>query len=517
MDLIIIEAPGKLRRIYELSRLAGVDVKVIATLGHLFDNPKKVTTRAIAKVAGEFVEPLRAAVRPDVLRRVEHEISLCSGRILIATDIDREGHVIADDIYHHCQQRGVKNPIYRMKLSSLNLSDFREALEQLSPLSPEDAVPGHARRITDRLITENWSDFANYLPVGRVQTAALSMLQHEPVSLNMISRNVPAIEGGHYHCKMMAPPGKTPADLIKELDSCSPLPLSKSVAEPLQNAPTGDDCIMAVSNELDLTITDAAKLLQDMYEQGLISYHRSMGKGYSDATRSEISTWSIGRGILLCKQENLPSSTPDDVHESVHVLQWEHVDIAKPMALQRSKQEAALAVIARMNISSGILVQRDYADTSSLAHMSSDIEASRQQRILLPWPSQSPQSVTTQKPDQALFRALVKNDIGTASTRPLLVDKLLNSPPKIAYLTPDLQLTGRGLAVLEHAPLALQDRLTSQRIEAILSTPSHQVTELIEEALNLVVAGDEDALSKILEELEELEEQPETSLKMRFR
>ncbi|MFO3796941.1 MAG: hypothetical protein ACK8QZ_06600, partial [Anaerolineales bacterium] len=99
----------------------------------------------------------------------------------------------------------------------------------------------------------------------------------------------------------------------------------------------------------------------------------------------------------------------------------------------------------------------------------------------------------------------------------LLVDKLQNSPPKIAYLTPDLQLTDRGLAVLEHAPLALQDRLTSQRIEAILSTPSPQVTELIEEALNLVVAGDEDALSKILEELEELEEQPETSLKMRFR
>ncbi|WP_421193943.1 toprim domain-containing protein [Aeromonas jandaei] len=514
MDLIIIEAPGKLRRIYELSRQARLSAKVIATLGHLFDNPKQVTIRAIAKSDGEYTEPLRTAVRPDVLRRIEHEISQCSGRILIATDIDREGHVIADDILNHCDRLGIKKPILRMKLSSLNLADFQEALAQLAPLVREDAIPGHARRITDRLITEHWSDFSNYLPVGRVQTAALSMLNEIPVSLHSIHRNIAATAGAPFQCSMAIPPGKTPADLIKELDASPPLPVSKIVTEPLLSPPTGDDCIMAVSTELNLSITDAAKLLQDMYEQGHISYHRSIGKGYSDTTRNQISTWAIGRGILLCKQENLPSSDPADVHEAVHVLHWDDVDITKPFALQRSKQDAALAVIARMNISSGIKVQKEYADTTAISHMSSDIKASRQQRVLLPWAAPTTQSVTAHAPDQALFSALVNNGLGTASTRPLLVDKLLNATARTAYLTPDLQLTTKGLAILEQAPPALQDRITSQKIEAILSSPSERITELVEAALHLVVDGDEDALSKVLDEIDE---QPEQALKMRLR
>ncbi len=216
----------------------------------------------------------------------------------------------------------------------------------------------------------------------------------------------------------------------------------------------------------------------------------------------------------MCKQENLPSSDPADVHEAVHVLHWDDVDITKPFALQRSKQDAALAVIARMNISSGIKVQKEYADTTAISHMSSDIKASRQQRVLLPWAAPTTQSVTAHAPDQALFSALVNNGLGTASTRPLLVDKLLNATARTAYLTPDLQLTTKGLAILEQAPPALQDRITSQKIEAILSSPSERITELVEAALHLVVDGDEDALSKVLDEIDE---QPEQALKMRLR
>ena len=97
-DLVIIEAEGKLRHFYQIFAEIGYKADLFATLGFFLDNPKSFKDTAVRLSSGEFIEPFREPVRPDAYLRLKHTIQSCSGRIVIATDNDHEGHVIASDI-----------------------------------------------------------------------------------------------------------------------------------------------------------------------------------------------------------------------------------------------------------------------------------------------------------------------------------------------------------------------------------------------------------------------------------
>jgi len=503
MDLIVIEAPGKIRRMHEIFESLGLKVDVIATLGHLLDNPRQFSQPAINIENGRFIEPLRTPVRPDVMRRLDLALSSCTGRVLVATDIDREGDVIAHDIATRHRELNCKAPIWRLRLSALSSASLTTALEMLSPIVEADATPGTARRITDRLITEQCSDMGKFLPVGRVQTAALELIERG-ISQTVVTLPLPAEQGIPFSASISIPSGVTPADLIKQLSSQC-VRGTQIITEVMTPPPTGDAALLAVSTQLKIGITESARLLQELYEQGHISYHRSLGTGYSAETRERLSRFAIGRGILAFKAENLALQSALDGHEAVSVLQPELIDLSKPIALQRSKQEAALAVIGRMNIESGILVQREYADTSRLnIPPQCHVTASRQRSPILPW-AQSPSaqhSVSTLAPDQALFKALVANKIGTPSTRPLIVDKLTSDSPYLIH-SGKLLLSEKGLKVLEQAPKPLRDLLTSEQLERQFSNKDESVESLVIEALTLVMHGDNDKLNAIIMELEE--------------
>ncbi|WP_207878330.1 DNA topoisomerase III [Pseudomonas sp. 32_A] len=105
--------------------------------------------------------------------------------LVIATDADREGEMIARELVEHCRYRG---PVQRLWLSALDDASIRKALERL--------LPGHetfnlyhsalGRSRADWLIGMNMSrlftllgrqsGYQGVLPVGRVQTPTLRLV-----------------------------------------------------------------------------------------------------------------------------------------------------------------------------------------------------------------------------------------------------------------------------------------------------------------------------------------------------
>ena len=117
-------------------------------------------------------------------KAVKRLLGECS-ELVIATDADREGEMIARELVEHCRYRG---PIRRLWLSALDDASIRKALAALKPgaetFNLYHAALGRSR--ADWLIGMNMSrlftllgrqsGYRGVLPVGRVQTPTLRLV-----------------------------------------------------------------------------------------------------------------------------------------------------------------------------------------------------------------------------------------------------------------------------------------------------------------------------------------------------
>ncbi|MET1079689.1 MAG: DNA topoisomerase III [Pseudomonas sp.] len=127
-----------------------------------------------------LVKP-RTAAQFKAVKRLLGE----AGELVIATDADREGEMIARELLDHCRYRG---PVQRLWLSALDDASIRKALAALKPgaetFSLYHSALGRSR--ADWLIGMNMSrlftllgrqsGYQGVLPVGRVQTPTLRLV-----------------------------------------------------------------------------------------------------------------------------------------------------------------------------------------------------------------------------------------------------------------------------------------------------------------------------------------------------
>ena len=133
--------------------------------------PDKWKMRVKPKTASQF----------KAVKRLLGEAS----ELVIATDADREGEMIARELVDHCRYRG---PIQRLWLSALDDASIRKALAALKPGSETFNLYHSAlgRSRADWLIGMNMSrlftllgrqsGYQGVLPVGRVQTPTLRLV-----------------------------------------------------------------------------------------------------------------------------------------------------------------------------------------------------------------------------------------------------------------------------------------------------------------------------------------------------
>lgn len=200
MRLFLCEKPSQARDIAEVlgarrraeGCLQGSGVTVTWCIGHLLETAapdaydprfKRWNLADLPIIPAQWKLEVRrqGAAQLRVIRRL---LGACK-ELVIATDADREGEMIAREVLEYCHYRG---PIQRLWLSALDEASIRRALANLRPGSATvnlyQAALGRSR--ADWLIGMNMSrlftllgqqgGYRGVLPVGRVQTPTLRLV-----------------------------------------------------------------------------------------------------------------------------------------------------------------------------------------------------------------------------------------------------------------------------------------------------------------------------------------------------
>lgn len=171
--LVIVESPSKART---LSKILGREYDIQSSVGHIRDLPK---SRLAIDIENGF-EPEYILVRGkgDIARNLRERASV-SGRVLIASDPDREGEAIA---WHLSGILGIDptSPC-RVRMYEITQKGVREAFEKVSSVDMKKVDAQQARRILDRLVGYKlspllWNKIKRGLSAGRVQSAALKII-----------------------------------------------------------------------------------------------------------------------------------------------------------------------------------------------------------------------------------------------------------------------------------------------------------------------------------------------------
>ena len=178
-NLVIVESPTKARTI---GRFLGPDFEVIASMGHIYDLPK---SKLGVDVEKNF-EP-QYELMPDKKKTLDQlkRASKNADRVILATDLDREGEAIA---YHIANAIGSndKSQISNVKFDRIVFHEITkeaidEALKNPRKIDKNLVDAQTARRILDRLVGYKlspllWSKVRRGLSAGRVQSVALRLI-----------------------------------------------------------------------------------------------------------------------------------------------------------------------------------------------------------------------------------------------------------------------------------------------------------------------------------------------------
>ncbi|MFD1043147.1 DNA topoisomerase [Pseudoxanthomonas kaohsiungensis] len=456
-DLFVIEAPGKLRAFNNALRALGHAGEVIATMGHVLDNPKTLRPLQVEVLPdGNVRELARHPLRKNVMRRLQGAISRAT-RVVVATDTDQEGDVIAQDVADLVRSTNPAAGVVRLQSAGIDPASLAAALPQAGELDPHAATAGTARRIADRMLAHAYSDFDRGIYVGRVQTAVLSLVAQGAVSRRVATIPLPAADGSTPFVLSVDVPTRISDDELRELpeqvggiesagsvQTCAALPLN------------GPDALLAMEAELGLTIEGAADLLQQLYEAGEISYPRTESRAFTDYGGQVVARLASARGLLAFRREHLPMAGQlRGAHEAIRPTGTD-VNLIKPLGLRATVAEAALALIGRRAVASGVPVVAEYGQLGQLPAWA---RRGSLRRVVggqaLPWtPSRVAEfRIQTLSPEAALVAAMSSRGIGRPSTIAGHACRLVRR----GLVDEQMQLTGAGARALAVAPPSLQD------------------------------------------------------------
>ena len=176
-SLVIVESPSKAKTI---NKYLGKDFKVVASVGHIMDLPKKGLG---VDVENDF-EPTYEAMpgKEKVVKKIR-EPAKDAETIYVATDPDREGEAIGRHIAEVVTSgRGQsKKSVFRVMFNEITKTAVQEAFEHPGKINDNLVDAQQARRVLDRLVGYKvspllWDKVRRGLSAGRVQTVAVRLV-----------------------------------------------------------------------------------------------------------------------------------------------------------------------------------------------------------------------------------------------------------------------------------------------------------------------------------------------------
>lgn len=172
--LVIVESPAKAKTI---KKFLGSHYTVKASVGHIIDLPK---SKMGVDIDNDF-EPRYITIRGKgpILNEIKKEAKK-SKKILLATDIDREGEAIS---WHLANALNIdEQNSCRIVFNEITKSAIKNAVKNPQKIDLNLVNAQQARRVLDRLVGYNlspllWKKLRKGLSAGRVQSVATKMIK----------------------------------------------------------------------------------------------------------------------------------------------------------------------------------------------------------------------------------------------------------------------------------------------------------------------------------------------------
>lgn len=373
MALMIVESPTKAKTfasffgkpykrevegipVYETST-SNLILQIVATMGHVTELsitpgfhgvieeneryiPIFTPIRRCNKCGYQFVdsEKCPSCSSDDISSKKEiinalRKIALEVNEVYIATDPDAEGEKIAYDIYSSILPY---NPnIYRLEFHEVTRRALIHALNNKSSFSIPLVESQLVRRIEDRwlgfeLSRKLWERFkVKTLSAGRVQTPVLGwIIERYKENKNKKTLLYVLLENG------VEVVFENPPDInMREINEKYEQSLLKAIVRNLREEVvevnplppyTTDSLLNDAFTQLGLSVVEAMKLAQDLFESGLITYHRT------DSTRVSTAGLNLAREYIMAM--NVGVFTPrqywkEGAHECIRPVK--PIDVSK--------------------------------------------------------------------------------------------------------------------------------------------------------------------------------------------
>ncbi len=324
MSLIIVESPTKARTFNRIFKIQNnKDHFVFATFGHIRDLPK---SRLAVDYKKKYKPEYQIIANKKKVVSELKRLSKKNSDVILATDLDREGEAIA---YHAAYLLGMikekwpeltinkKKPIKRIIFHEITASALNEALKNPQDLRLNLVKAQQARRILDRIVGYELSPLLwktmgkKWLSAGRVQTVALRLIVEREkeirnfkieqyfqvyghfwpaekldvkgklVAMNEekyeIETKVRLFDGDYKYIKTTIDQNK--ADRIMADLKDDEFRIEKIKEETNSRFPPPPFTTSLLQQEafhkFHFSSRMTMKLAQDLYEQGLITYHRT--------------------------------------------------------------------------------------------------------------------------------------------------------------------------------------------------------------------------------------------------
>ena len=282
--LIIVESPTKANTI---KKFLGKDKNVLSSYGHIRDLPKsKIGIDIDNDFEISYVIPTKARKNFNLLKKEAEKSDIT----YIATDPDREGEAIA---WHLVEALNLKK-YKRISFHEITKTAIESALSHPGEININLVNAQQARRALDRIVGYKlspflWKKIMRGLSAGRVQSVALKLIvdrekeikdfkPEEYWSITVILKKDKEIEAilkvPKMSIKTKKDADKITKELEKSLDSIKSIEKKQIKRSPLPPLITST-LQQEAAKKFGYSSKKTMGLAQKLYEEGLITYHRT--------------------------------------------------------------------------------------------------------------------------------------------------------------------------------------------------------------------------------------------------
>ena len=351
--LVIVESPAKSKKI---QAILGSGYRVSASVGHMRDLPPKDLGVNPDSLKPTYVISDGKKQVVDNLKR----LAKMSDEVILATDPDREGEAIA---WHLKEALGLPDDVKRVSYHEITSDAIKRAMANPGRIDMNLVAAQESRRVLDRLIgyqvSPALSDKANLrLSAGRVQSVAVRFVvdrEREIANFQARGYNVCTLRLAGYPTlsalldySHFVPEGERlwKASDAQPFAGPQKVTLLKAGRVPSKVRPRPPFTTVELQSNagkiFGLSAKEVMAAAQTLFEQGLITYHRTDSPNLSDEGITKIQTYLSDQHLPTASTVAKFKSKGDaqEAHEAIRPT-----DIATEIAGQTDTEKNVYALI----------------------------------------------------------------------------------------------------------------------------------------------------------------------------